>query len=701
MMKYLKTLLVLAVIAVPFGLISGVTADSTAATGVSGEGFKTVEGDLDWRDGISVGKGAAVFQMDVPEDRFPKKLRWFWRGCGQVWASVEYADRNVIYYIMEGSEAPQVDKTAFIDRNGIPRIIVPIMVEVPQGAVSVDLMEDHRRYCGQNEVGVKSIRFGVKAAGDTEIRDFKVEAYARKGSSAGESNPRMEKNMHLRVQIPQGNQGKFYLVKGLELPVQVEVRALLDGKKEGSLTVTLPESVTVAAYDPDKVRPLDDHTLSLPLAMGPGYAEESFVISVVASGAGKVKLQARLGDETETVEGNMACPDLQGIRNGLELVDEGVYPVKHDLHHHKVTLRKELKNYIKVREDVFSTFHRLFGEEEEHDKPAGLICGVLENKTGFNLPLHIKFSVLDENGREVPYFRGEHIQREGPEALPVPETVVGVGPGAAQDFKLPLFADVYSVKPGIYKGRLKVSFFGTGTDIGVREFEVHVEKESQVQVITGLIAVLLSLISLLLLAFRHKKWIGRLKTSEIILIALFAAVKFSIVDIPWFILGDVTRAALGPLGPFMHIFTGIFWDIINAMFLVALIVLVPKPGVVIISAVVRIILHGVAFGTFNPVTILLMLSYALLADALLYLAGFTAGKRGFKESLATFSILGIIFAVKHVYSTYTFYYVWMYLYRLFYPDWYINVNAVVSAVYSALGAVLGVYLGNRLKRVIE
>jgi ABC-type thiamin/hydroxymethylpyrimidine transport system permease subunit len=203
------------------------------------------------------------------------------------------------------------------------------------------------------------------------------------------------------------------------------------------------------------------------------------------------------------------------------------------------------------------------------------------------------------------------------------------------------------------------------------------------------------------MACKHKRWIKQLKTSEIILIALFTAVQFSIVDIPWFVFGDVLRAVLGPLGPFMSIVTGIFYDILQAMFLVALIVLVPKPGVVIISAIVRIILQGIAFGTFNPITILLMLSYAFLADVLLNFSGFTGGKKIFTESWPTFCVLGIIFALQHIYSTYTFYYIWMYIYRLFYPDWYINVNAVVSVVYSVLGAVMGVYLGNKLRRVVE
>jgi ABC-type thiamin/hydroxymethylpyrimidine transport system permease subunit len=407
----------------------------------------------------------------------------------------------------------------------------------------------------------------------------------------------------------------------------------------------------------EKIRLVDGHTLLMPLTMGPGYAEESFIILAKASGGGKVEVQVRLGDKTEIVKGDMACPDLESIRSSFRLVDEGVYPIRHQAH--KVSIKRELKNYIKVKEDIFSTFHRLFGEEESYDKPAGMVCGILENNTKFNLPLRVKFSVLDESGKEIPYFRGEHIQREEAGAPPVPEAIIGVGAAAARDFEVPLFADVYSVKPGIYRGMLTVSFFGTNTDIAVREFNLHVEKESQIQIITGLVAVFLSLVSLLLVAFYHKKWIGRLKTSEIILIALFTAVKFSIVDIPWFIFGDVIRAALGPLGPFMHIFTGIFWDIINAMFLVTLVLLVPKPGVVIISSVVRIILHSVAFGTFNPITVLLMLSYAVLADALLYVTGFTSGKRAFKECFMTFTILGVIFIIKHIYSTYTFYYIWI------------------------------------------
>lgn len=688
----------LIILAVLFSLMQAVFFSSTPVW-ADGLIFDAVEGDLLWDNGIAADKGNAVFQLRVQKDKYPVKLEWSWQGSGQIWASAEFSDKNVIYYVMEGTEAPDIPKTTFIDEKGVPRIIVPNMVEISHGAVSVNLLEDYCRYYGKKKITVEKVRIGLKAEGYSEIKDFAVEAYAPKYKYEGEETGDLLKDIHLQIQIPQGNKETFYLVKDVEFPVQVEVRTLLDKSEKGNITIDFPDTVTVTSYDDAKLSLDGNNVLSMPLDMGSGYVAETFVVMAKASGPGRLTAQVQLGDKTEKIEKNIDCPNLESIQNSLNLLDEGVYPMEHSSH--KVTLKKELRNYIKVREDIFSTIHNLFGAKEEHDIPAGLVCGVLKNGTGYSLPLHVRFSVLDVNGKEITYFRGEHFQREESVEPPVPETVIGVKKDTVQDFKMPLFADIYSVSPGVYNGMLKICFFGSDTEIAVREFDLHVEKESQLQIIIGFIAIFLSLLSVLLMVFKQKKWIKGLKTSEIILIALFTAVKFSIVDIPWFVFGDVIRAVLGPLGPFMSIVTGIFWDILNAMFLVALIILVPKTGVVIISSVVRIILQGIAFGTFNPITILLMLSFAFLADSLLHFTGFTTGKRDFKECFSTFSILGIIFAVQDVYSTYTFYYIWMYLYRLFYPDWYINVNAILSVAYSALGAVMGVYLGNKLKRVVE
>ncbi|MDD2211401.1 MAG: hypothetical protein PHV56_00215 [Clostridia bacterium] len=661
--------------------------------------FDTVEGDLQWENGVAVTEGRAVLQLKEPEGRYPVQLGWFWQGSGQVWASVEFSDRNIIYYVLEGTKAPDISRTTFIDENGVPRIIVPTMVEVATGMVSLDMLQDYGRYFGKNDISVTKVRFGFDAAGLTEIKNFAVDTYASVSGSVNGVSSELLKNIYLQIEVPQGNKDRYYLLKDIEIPIQVEVRTLLDKNENGKLTIDFPKTVTVTSYDQTKLSLDAENRLSMPLAMGSGYDTEKFVVMAKANGPGSLTAQVQLGAETEKIDTEIMCPDLDSIRNSLVLADEGVYPEQKSAH--KVTLKKDLKNYIKIQEDITSTLHKLFGTLESFDNTAGMVCGVLQNNTGHSLPLHIKFSVLDENGNEITSFRGADILREDATEPPVPETALSVEKGSSQDFKMPLFANVYSIKQGIYDGKLEVSLFGSNTELLVRHFELHVEKESQIQIIIGFVAVFLALGSILLMGLKQKKWIRRLKTSELILIALFTAVKFSIVDIPWSVFGDVLRAFLGPLGPFMSIITGIFTDILQAIFLVALIVLVPKPGVVIISSVVRIILQGIAFGTFNPITILLMLSYAFIADGLLYFAGFTTGKRTFKECWATFAILGVIFAVQHVYSTYTFYYIWMYLYRLFYPNWYINVNAVVSVIYSALGSAMGVYLGNKLKRVVE
>lgn len=698
-MRFAKTvfLIVMAAILALYGFHES-HAKPASDSAANDTGFRTVEGNLRWQNGISVERGRAVFQAVFPSGQFPKELEWFWAGSGQAWVSVEYSDKNQIYYVMEGSKVPEIQKKTYIDPNGVPRVIVPKILALPQGQVSIDLLRDYQNYFGSKEVDVCELKFGIVAEGGVEVKDFVVLDYAMK-KAAVEPSGEVQKEIYLRAQLPQGNDGDCYLVEGLELPVEVQVRTLLKVNATGNLTITFPETVKVTEYDPQRMSLVKDHIVHVPLAMGAGYAEESYIISVIGSGPGRMTLKAELNDYTEVLERDIACPDLYSIQSNISLSDEGVYPIKRQFR--KITIKKELKNYIKVREDVFSVLHKLFGSEESFDEPAGMVCGVLENANNFNLPLHVRFAVVDQEGKEISYFRGEHIQREEGNDAPVPETVIGIGTHDTKDFKMPIYADIYSVKPGNYHGVVKVSLFGAESVIDSRDFEFCVEKESQVKTLVSALAVFLSLISVCLLALNQRKWIKSLRTSQIIIIALFTAVKFSIVDIPWFIFGDVTRAFFGPLGPFMHIFTGIFWDILNAMFLVALLLMVPKPGVVIISSVVRVILQGVAFGSFNPISILLVLSYSALADILLYIAGFTSGRRPFAESFRAFSLVAVIFAVQHIYSTYTFYYIWMYMYRLFYPDWYININAVISAVYSALGAILGIYLGNKLKRVIE
>jgi len=636
--------------------------------------FRLIEGNLKWNakiDGIKR-EGHAIYELNAS----PIKAEWFWRGK-DIYVHVCYSDGNEIYYVLKGSKPPSVERKTFIDEKGVPRIVIPAVVELGDGKVFVDFISDYRKFFGDADVSVSSLTIVFDGRG--EFTNFRVLEWGKTKGIA----KLMDKRVYIEVQIPQGNSGKEFLISDEWLPVEVTVRTMFNRSCNAILSVWLD---SIEAREKTEVN----------LCVPSGYFERVLLFHLKPiSDKGKIRVELK-AVENYSIEREVAVINKSYVREKLKIFDVGVYPIR-TMEHKTITVQKNLKNYVKVKEDFYSWFHRLFGEEESFDEPAGFVCCVIDNRCEYGIPLHVRFQVFSD-GKEITFFRGEHLQRE--EFLgntPVPETLIVAEPGIT-DIKMPIYADVYSVKPGRYIGVLSVSIFGSET-IYEERFEFYVEKENSFKIFVSLLAIMLSILSVATLVVKQRKWIAGMKTNELIIVSLFTSVKFSIVDVPWFIFGDVVRAIFGPLGPFMHVFTGIFWDIINAVFLVALIVLVPKPGVVIVSSVIRIVLSGIVFGSFNPITIMLVLSYAAIAEFMLYLAGFTRG-RDFDRSTAI-AVIAVIFALKHIYSTYTFYYIWMFMYRLFYPDWYINLNAVVSALYSAIGAVMGVRLGIRLRRVVE
>jgi hypothetical protein len=659
--------------------------------------FTNVEGEIQWNRGAYLKKESALFKYNMDSKKVPTKMRWNWQGTGEIWMYVKFSDGNIFYYIMEESKVPHIESLSYIDNSGIPRIIVPHTLELPKGNVSLDILEDYHRFCGDNRVSIKEISFNIDTTKKAEIRDFEAADFINIEDSIDEAFIPHNKKIYVNMQIPQGNEGKYYVVENKIMPMEIKLRAMQKKSQTGYFRLSIPQGLEIISYDEKKLK-IEDNIINWAVNTKAGYYEESTIILVKGEKQGALKGEFHLGTEKEELFGTINCLSEEIIKNSIDIMDEGIYPIQYSTH--KTTVKKDLKNFIRIKENVWDTIHKILGNHENEEEPAGVAAGVLKNHSGYDIPLRIKFSVVDDYGMEIKEFRGEHLQQEA-ESHQLPELITSILSKNIEEFKLPVYADSLSVKPGIYKGRLQVFLFGTNIEILCRDFQLHVEKEKEIQSIVGINAIILSIISFLMIIFKHKKWLGSVKTSEIILISLFTAVKFSIVDIPYFVLGDLIRALLAPLGPFVQIFTGVFWDIVNPMLLVTLVILVRRPGVVIISTLVRLVLKGIAFGSFNPITILLMLAYAAIADFLFYTIGFTKGKREIESNIKTFIILALIFAVKHIYSTYTFYYIWSYLYRLYYPDWYININAIISVGYAIIGCICGVYLGKKLERVID
>jgi len=683
---------VILLVGIMYGMTDGSSADVTSFSS-DGESTYFTEGKV--LDGYS-----DSYKLSIEGQLAPSKVMWNWETEGKrAWAQVQYSDRNMIYFVMEGTQAPQAENLTFIDSKGVPQIVVPKVLTIPSGKVVLNLSDLHHKYFGARDVSVEGFKFMIDSETESDISEFVVlERNERKYDENSVDSNYMDKKICVELQIPQGNKQKYYMLKNETLPVEVTVKALLDKKTEGQIRIQACEGFEIISY-PEDLTMGNDNALTHDVNAPSGYYEKKIVVMAKSIDLGSLDVSVEFGNLEERSSIAVICKDLVDVKNGMALTEDGVYTYKTMTRGHVVN--KNFKNSIRLKQNIFSAFHQIFGLKEDHSYPAGVVSGLIRNDNDYDVPVRIKFAVLDQNGIEVMQFRGEHIQREGEEFESVPETNVILKSNDLFKFSMPVYADVYSIKPGQYTGEITIDVFGSDIGLIEREFELNVQKESQIQKLIGTVAIIFSLFAVMLLIVKQKVWLSGMRTREIMIIALFTTVKFSLVDVSWFVMGDVIRAILGPLGPFMHIITGIFWDVINSVLLVALIYMVRRPGVVIISSVVRVILKGIAFGSFNPIAILLILSYSLIADGLLYVTGFTSGKTSMEPGPKVFMLLGVTFGLQHLYSTYAFYYIWMYLYRLYYPTWYINVNALLSVVYSIVGAISGLYLGRNLSKVVN
>lgn len=658
--------------------------------------FETIQAEADWSIPLQIkNKGEWAY---VPPLYFaPTTLFWSWEGQGQLYFQIEFTDGNELIYALKDGDIPTFNNKTFIDAHGIPKIRLPKVIVVPSGDTEVSLLADYKKYFGSGAAMVQSIQL---VGNDAALQQFEVLAWQER--TAEQTLIEMDKKLLLAMEAPYGNSGSPYIVGQDEMTAKLSSQFLLDQTQPATITIRLGDGLQITNAEEVGLQQLAERQYEIQLEANRGYDEQNMFVTLkaIAGQNYSVDVTFQSKEVTETVHYDLQHIQQQTLAQQLQLLDEGVYPVGLETSDGQ-EIRRQLQNDIKLREPIRDTFRQYIGSNEQVTYPAGIVAATLKNVSSYDLPLLIRYEVLDENGNEIAAFRGEQWAKEIGGDERVPEAVIQVRQNETYEWQAPLYADILHIQEGTYNTRLTVQLFGTDVTIVQEEWTIEVHKERAIQQFVSFIGLLLAIVCAIIFIWKQKQWLAFLTTKQLILIALIAAVKFAIVDIPWFVLGDSIEALLGPLGPFVQLVKGIFSDILQALFMIVLIMLVPKPGVVVISAVVRIILSAVAFGNFNPVTSMLMLSYALIADSLLLAAGFTNGKRKMEPTWKVLALLVIIFALQHAYSTYTYYYIWMYLYRLFYPDWYIHLNAVISIVYASVGTVMGVYLGRHLRKVTD
>ena len=249
--------------------------------------------------------------------------------------------------------------------------------------------------------------------------------------------------------------------------------------------------------------------------------------------------------------------------------------------------------------------------------------------------------------------------------------------------------------PGDYRRDLHVRLLGTDAVLTSLSVPVRVERRGRPVFFIALFAAIVTVLALPILAWRGPKWLARMPAVELIQIALFASAAFLLVAVPARIFATLLNALLPIFSPFI---LGLYSQVMALAILGALVVLVPRPGVVLLAGATRFLLNGVFFGAFSPVDFVYVIPVLLVGEICLWVAGVT---RRPDEPVTAVSLapacalMGVAAAGLQLSLE-------MSLYRLFFAHWYILLFLLLDgALYPALGAVLGVRLGSALKRTAE
>jgi hypothetical protein len=340
----------------------------------------------------------------------------------------------------------------------------------------------------------------------------------------------------------------------------------------------------------------------------------------------------------------------------------------------------------------------LLGKEEKPSEPTSYMSVKLKNDLESDLNVILRLDFLDPlTGKKVDGFE--------PLLLPEHERILPEKEGVYQLLRLqarteiktvlPIFAEKSITLPGDYLSSIRVELFGTDLILDERKIPIEVVSSRLVPTMVTFAAILISL-STFMGIYLKRDMILKMKTRDLITIALFGAIIFVTVSLPGNILW---RFAHVLLGPFSFLITGFFYEIINYILLTALIVLIPRPGVATLAIILKSLMNDLFFGGLSATSLLNIGVSAILLEAAFYLAGITKGNRELRNKQILIAMLtcGLADTVIGFVSLNLY----MLLYRLYYATWFITMYLIIGGfIYTAIAVPFGFKLGKRLRMVV-
>jgi hypothetical protein len=270
-----------------------------------------------------------------------------------------------------------------------------------------------------------------------------------------------------------------------------------------------------------------------------------------------------------------------------------------------------------------------------------------------------------------------------------------------QRIQLPVYADEQLVSAG---GQyiLQVQLEEEGSPPLIKEVSVKIVKKNSKAAVVVCAAIAVLLFTLLVAVGRIRSVLAGLKTRWLVTIALFGAAAFAVVNVPATLFNDFFHILLGPFG---FLVTGLFHSVFLYMMTVALVILIPRPGVVALMTIMRLLLGMLAFGQISPIGLLSYGMHALLLEVLLIGTGMYRRMQqedhgAQRIALGQVVLIALICAIADSIATYVNMQGMALLYRLYYADWYIGLILLVNGfIYTFIGATCGTLLGSKLSRV--
>ncbi len=358
--------------------------------------------------------------------------------------------------------------------------------------------------------------------------------------------------------------------------------------------------------------------------------------------------------------------------------------------------KKEKKNSIlmKTKDSILTS---LLQEKDDINtfEPSAYAAVVIENSAASDASILVTFKILDPETKEE--MRGfEPLLPPGHEgqSLKGIYRLVKIKPESYEKVILPIYAEDGVALPGRYLARFELRHFGTDTILANKEILIDVLTRRIIPVLTTIFALVGSVCTLFWLYWKRKKFLN-LKTKDLITITLFGTCMFAAVSLPGTI---VWRFAHGILGPFSFLITGFFYEIVHYILLTALVVLIPRVGVVALAIILKALMTDIVFGGFSPMSLLNVGVTVIMSEGAFYICGITryaAASKGKKIALAA-----VCCGLADVVISFVSFNMIMFLYRLYYETWYIVMYLLISGfLYTVLAVPFGIRLGMRLKAV--